>query len=57
MPDELLDAIEIETGADADAAVIWMHGLGDDGRGWSEVVPALNLPHRWRFVSSFRMHR
>jgi len=44
MPDELLDAIEIETGADADAAVIWMHGLGDDGRGWSEVVPSLGLP-------------
>jgi phospholipase/carboxylesterase len=21
-----------------------MHGLGDDGRGWSEVVPALGLP-------------
>jgi phospholipase/carboxylesterase len=21
-----------------------MHGLGDDGRGWSEVVPALQLP-------------
>ena len=44
MPDELLDAIEIETGADPDAAVIWMHGLGDDGRGWSEVVPSLGLP-------------
>ena len=44
MPDELLDAIEIETGPDPDAAIIWMHGLGDDGRGWSEVVPSLGLP-------------
>lgn len=44
MPDELLDAIEIDTAAAPDACVIWMHGLGDDGRGWSEVVPALNLP-------------
>ena len=44
MPDELLDAIEIETGPEPDAAVIWMHGLGDDGRGWSEVVPSLGLP-------------
>ena len=44
MPDALLDAIEIETGRDPDAAVIWMHGLGDDGRGWSEVVPSLGLP-------------
>ncbi|HSU43911.1 MAG TPA: carboxylesterase, partial [Casimicrobiaceae bacterium] len=44
MADELLDAIEIETAPDPDAAVIWMHGLGDDGRGWSEVVPSLGLP-------------
>jgi len=44
MPNALLDAIEIETGRNPDAAVIWMHGLGDDGRGWSEVVPSLGLP-------------
>jgi phospholipase/carboxylesterase len=41
---ELLDAIEIDTAPDPDAGVIWMHGLGDDGRGWSEVVPSLALP-------------
>ena len=40
----LLEAIEIETRPAPDAACIWMHGLGDDGRGWSEVVPALALP-------------
>jgi phospholipase/carboxylesterase len=52
MSDELLPAIEIETGHHPDAAVIWLHGLGDDGRGWSEVVPALHLPAdlRVRFV-------
>jgi phospholipase/carboxylesterase len=44
MPSELLDAITIDTGANPDASVIWMHGLGDDGKGWSEVVPALGLP-------------
>lgn len=44
MPSELLEAITIETGANPDASVVWMHGLGDDGKGWSEVVPALNLP-------------
>ena len=44
MSAELLPAIEIETAPDPDAAVIWLHGLGDDGRGWSEIVPALNLP-------------
>jgi phospholipase/carboxylesterase len=48
MADELLDAIEIETGREPDAAVIWLHGLGDDGRGWSEVVPALQLPAKLR---------
>jgi phospholipase/carboxylesterase len=41
---ELLPAIEIETGPRPDAAVIWMHGLGDDGHGWSQVVPGLQLP-------------
>jgi len=44
MAEPLLDAIEIETAPNPDAAVIWLHGLGDDGRGWSEVVPALGLP-------------
>jgi phospholipase/carboxylesterase len=44
MNTSLLPAIEIETAPDPDAAVIWMHGLGDDGRGWSEVVPSLGLP-------------
>jgi phospholipase/carboxylesterase len=44
MTEPLLEAIEIETRPDPDSAVIWMHGLGDDGRGWSEVVPALGLP-------------
>ena len=44
MSAELLPAIEIETAPDPDAAVIWLHGLGDDGRGWSEIVPALKIP-------------
>src|SRR5438045_854885 len=39
-----LPAIEIETAPDPNAAVIWLHGLGDDGSGWSEIVPALNVP-------------
>jgi phospholipase/carboxylesterase len=40
----LLPAVEIETGPSPDAAVIFLHGLGDDGHGWSDVVPALGLP-------------
>jgi phospholipase/carboxylesterase len=43
MPD-LLPAIEIETAPKPTASVIWMHGLGDDGNGWSQVVPALGIP-------------
>ena len=45
MTEPLLDAIEIETAPNPDAAVIWMHGLGDDGSGWSQVVPSLGLPN------------
>ena len=41
---DLLPAVEIETAPNPNAAVIWLHGLGDDGHGWSEVVPGLKLP-------------
>ena len=40
----LLPAVEIETAPSPDAAVIFLHGLGDDGYGWSDMVPALRLP-------------
>jgi phospholipase/carboxylesterase len=40
----LLPAVEIETGDAPDAAVLFLHGLGDDGHGWSDIVPALRLP-------------
>ena len=42
----MLPAIEIETGPRPTASVIWLHGLGDDGNGWSQVVPSLGLPAR-----------
>ena len=41
---DLLPAIEIETAPNPDATVIWLHGLGDDGNGWSQSVDALGLP-------------
>jgi phospholipase/carboxylesterase len=44
MTSDLLSAIEIETAPSPNATVIWLHGLGDDGQGWSEIVPALNIP-------------
>jgi len=39
----LLPAVEIETAPAPDASVIWLHGLGDDGNGWSGAVDALGL--------------
>ena len=40
----LLPAVEIAPASTPDATVIFLHGLGDDGHGWSDMVPALRLP-------------
>ena len=40
---KLLDAIEIETGKNPGASVIWMHGLGADGNDFVPVVNELGL--------------
>ena len=40
---KLLDAIEIETGKNPSAAVIWMHGLGADGSDFVPIVSELDL--------------
>ncbi|MEI6858881.1 MAG: alpha/beta hydrolase-fold protein [Shewanella sp.] len=47
-----LERITIEPDTRATACVIWLHGLGDSGAGFSPVVPALELPnnHRIRFI-------
>jgi phospholipase/carboxylesterase len=49
---DLLEAIEIETAPNPDAAVVWMHGLGADGHDFEPIVPELRLPAstRVRFV-------
>lgn len=39
-----LNCLEIEPAGSADAAVIWLHGLGADARDFEGVVPALKLP-------------
>ena len=41
---ELLDTIEIETGKNPTASVIWLHGLGADGNDFAPIVPELRLP-------------
>jgi phospholipase/carboxylesterase len=38
-----MDAIEIESGAKPEAAVIWLHGLGADGHDFEPIVPELGL--------------
>lgn len=41
---ELLPSVEIETGPDPKASVIWLHGLGADGHDFEPIVPELKLP-------------
>jgi len=41
---QMLDAIEIETGANPATSIIWLHGLGADGNDFAPIVPELDLP-------------
>ncbi|MGB0834182.1 MAG: alpha/beta hydrolase [Psychrobium sp.] len=47
-----IDAIVKNPQSAADAVVIWLHGLGDSGAGFSEVVPVLKLDsdHKIKFI-------
>jgi len=38
------EAVEIETGANPTASVIWLHGLGADGHDFEPIVPELIRP-------------
>ncbi|QLE87791.1 carboxylesterase [Shewanella sp. Scap07] len=44
MSGSTLERITIEPETQAKACVIWLHGLGDSGAGFSPIVPALNMP-------------
>ena len=39
----LLSCIEVVTGQTPDASIIWLHGLGADGRDFEAIVPELSL--------------
>ena len=41
---ELLNAVQLDTGRDPAASVIWLHGLGADGRDFVPIVGELELP-------------
>jgi len=45
-----MQAVEINTGPDPAAAVIWLHGLGADGHDFEPIVPELALAKPVRFV-------
>ena len=45
-----MEAVEIETGPNPAATVIWLHGLGADGHDFEPIVPELRLPEPVRFV-------
>jgi phospholipase/carboxylesterase len=45
-----MDAIELESGANPRASVIWLHGLGADGHDFEPIVPELELARPVRFV-------
>lgn len=39
-----MEAVEIQTGRQPGAAIIWLHGLGADGHDFEPIVPELGLP-------------
>lgn len=41
---EQLDSVIIQPSQQAQASVIWLHGLGADGHDFTDIVSALNLP-------------
>lgn len=49
---ESIERLLVEPAGAADAAVIWLHGLGADGHDFEGIVPYLGLPggHGVRFV-------
>ena len=45
-----MESISVETGANPQAAVIWLHGLGADGHDFEPIVPELPLPRPVRYI-------
>ena len=41
---DYLSCVEIEPSAQANAAIIWLHGLGADGNDFVPILPLLKLP-------------
>jgi len=56
---ELLDHIELATGADPQGTIIWMHGLGPDGWDFVPIVKELPIPPKTalRFIFPHAVER
>ena len=52
MTSNKLEIITVEPTSQATSCIIWLHGLGDSGAGFSPIVPMLELPqgHKIRFI-------
>lgn len=52
MQDKQLSYVEVNPANPPKASVIWLHGLGDSGNGFSPIVPELKIPENLaiRFV-------
>jgi phospholipase/carboxylesterase len=50
-----MQAVEINTGANPQASVIWLHGLGADGHDFEPIVPSSSSTSRC--ASSSRTRR
>ena len=44
MSSERLSCVEVEPSGRAERSIIWLHGLGADGRDFEPIVPSLELP-------------
>ncbi len=49
--------VEVETGKNPTASIIWLHGLGADGHDFESIVPELPLSFAARFVFPHAPHR
>jgi len=45
-----LEAIELETGAEPRASIVWLHGLGADGNDFAPLAKEIDLPLAVRYV-------
>lgn len=45
-----MQTLKIETGANPDASIIWLHGLGADGNDFAPIANQMALPVNVRFI-------